>query len=401
MQTARIAWVASWASLLLPGVQRCLEVPCFPLTNAAEATDADVQSYSDGSSGASEQLLSFSEFLSQQEDQSFGTAALLSSDFLAFQPEKTAFWDDQLRSPIVDLTSISIRPTQTDLTLKGSMPEARGEPFSAHNSLPSLNRPVPLDNLGQCLTQEQTVRIPQTHALQGMFPVWMQGCLVAAFPTQEPAKRLNQQLDYLRNQPDVNWAQLHPVLIGTTPAAKLGDRVLFTITAETAAALNYHPHELAILWVNLIRLAAGQKPLAVGEAQAQMYQLQETDQLLKGVASWYGPYFHGRFTANGEIYNQYDLTAAHRTLPLGTFVKVSNLQNHKSVIVRINDRGPYYDEHERILDLSYQAAQMLDGQTSGLMPITAVVMAPEASMTMPLLSPEWPSSQPQKIASVP
>ena len=76
-----------------------------------------------------------------------------------------------------------------------------------------------------------------------------------------------------------------------------------------------------------------------------------------GVASWYGPGFHGNRTANGEIYDQYDLTAAHPSLPLGTRAVVTNLDNGRSVEVRINDRGPYVDG--RAIDLSYAAARTL------------------------------------------
>ncbi len=76
-----------------------------------------------------------------------------------------------------------------------------------------------------------------------------------------------------------------------------------------------------------------------------------------GIASWYGPGFHGSRTASGEIYNMFKLTAAHKTLPLGTYVKVINLENGKSVIVKINDRGPFVKG--RIIDLSYAAAKRL------------------------------------------
>src|SRR5690242_8346484 len=76
-----------------------------------------------------------------------------------------------------------------------------------------------------------------------------------------------------------------------------------------------------------------------------------------GVASWYGPGFHGNRTANGEIYDQYEMTAAHPTLPLGTRVVVTNLTNGRSVEVRINDRGPFVDG--RVIDLSYAAARTL------------------------------------------
>ena len=77
-----------------------------------------------------------------------------------------------------------------------------------------------------------------------------------------------------------------------------------------------------------------------------------------GVASWYGKQFHGRTTASGEDFDMFELTAAHRQLPLGTYVKVTNLRNGKSVIVRVNDRGPYVEG--RIMDLSYSAARMLN-----------------------------------------
>ena len=76
-----------------------------------------------------------------------------------------------------------------------------------------------------------------------------------------------------------------------------------------------------------------------------------------GMASWYGGRFHGRITTNGEIYNMYKLSAAHRTLPFGTLVRVSSLENNKSVIVRINDRGPWIPD--RAIDLSYGAAKKI------------------------------------------
>ena len=77
----------------------------------------------------------------------------------------------------------------------------------------------------------------------------------------------------------------------------------------------------------------------------------------QGTASWYGPGFHGKRTANGERFNMYAMTAAHRTLPLASYAEVTNLKNHRSVIVRINDRGPYHGK--RALDLSYAAAKVL------------------------------------------
>jgi rare lipoprotein A len=83
-----------------------------------------------------------------------------------------------------------------------------------------------------------------------------------------------------------------------------------------------------------------------------------------GTASWYGDYFEGKPTASGEPYEMYDMTAAHLTLPLGSFVRVTNLRNGRAVVVRVNDRGPIVPG--RIIDLSYSAAEALQFRSRGL-----------------------------------
>lgn len=93
-----------------------------------------------------------------------------------------------------------------------------------------------------------------------------------------------------------------------------------------------------------------------------------------GEASWYGPNFHGKRTANGEIFNTYDYTAAHKTLPFNSIVKVISLVNKKEVIVRINDRGPY--AHGRIIDLSKRAAADLGLLKTGVMKVKIIVLKP-------------------------
>ena len=92
----------------------------------------------------------------------------------------------------------------------------------------------------------------------------------------------------------------------------------------------------------------------------------------EGIASWYGRKFHGRKTSSGEIYDMYDETAAHKTLPLGTWVRVENLSNQKEVLVRINDRGPFVKQ--RIIDLSYVAAKKIGlvGPGTGQVRLTAL-----------------------------
>jgi len=93
-----------------------------------------------------------------------------------------------------------------------------------------------------------------------------------------------------------------------------------------------------------------------------------------GLASWYGPKFHGRATANGETFNRLALTAAHLSLPLPSYVRVTNLDNDRSITVRVNDRGPY--SHNRLIDVSEQTAELLAFRRSGLTKVRVDYLGP-------------------------
>jgi rare lipoprotein A len=95
----------------------------------------------------------------------------------------------------------------------------------------------------------------------------------------------------------------------------------------------------------------------------------------KGIASWYGEPFHGRKTASGEVYNMHDISAAHKTLPLHTWVEVRNLNNNKRLVMRINDRGPFIDG--RIIDLSRAAAVELGVYRPGTAMVLVTALPPE------------------------
>lgn len=103
-----------------------------------------------------------------------------------------------------------------------------------------------------------------------------------------------------------------------------------------------------------------------------------------GVASWYGPNFHGKKTANGETYNMYAMTAAHKILPLGTVVRVSHLNNGKNIIVRVNDRGPFVDD--RIIDLSYTAAKQLDMIGTGTARVQIIALSDSSTIASGIFS---------------
>ncbi len=213
-------------------------------------------------------------------------------------------------------------------------------------------------------------------AVNGLFQVWVKGCQIAEFPTRDAADALSKRLTKVLAGNDLDLSKLRPIYQGQDPAAKLGDELLFVVTPELAQQLGRNADLIAIEWTNHLRVALGQPEIELAKAQAEMYGLEETKEVLRGAASWYGPYFHGRITATGEVYNQYDLTVASRTLPFDTYLKVTNQKNGKSVVVRVNDRGPYVDEHLRILDLSYRAATEIGSDQSGVVPIDVVILKP-------------------------
>ncbi len=116
-----------------------------------------------------------------------------------------------------------------------------------------------------------------------------------------------------------------------------------------------------------------------------------------GYASWYGPNFHGKKMADGSVYDQYEYTAAHRTLPLSSVARVTNLENHRSVLVVIKDRGPFHETHghkRRIIDVSKKAAQELGMMHKGLAKVRVEYLHEE---TKQLLA-EYPFEEQQKAA---
>lgn len=147
------------------------------------------------------------------------------------------------------------------------------------------------------------------------------------------------------------------------------------------------PHKKVLVNINAIqdaiprhepRSKAGNKPYTVfGKIYFPLKSAR--GYRAKGVASWYGKKFHGNRTSNGETYNMYAMSAAHKTLPLPSYVRVTNLDNKKSVVLRVNDRGPFL--HNRLIDLSYVAASKLGitATGTGRVEVTAIVSAKTTS----------------------
>jgi rare lipoprotein A len=176
------------------------------------------------------------------------------------------------------------------------------------------------------------------------------------------------QLAITMNVPDFDPQHLEPLVTNDEYIGKYKNAILFKIPKSEVV----NPSLQLTQWINNLRVSAGAEPLTLVEAQKQMYKLATTGEQINGIASWYGPYFQGRQTASGEQFEQQDFTAAHPSLPFDTYLKVTNQQNGKSVVVRINDRGPYVGD--RNLDLSHAAAIALNSDEVGIVPITATIL---------------------------
>ncbi len=121
------------------------------------------------------------------------------------------------------------------------------------------------------------------------------------------------------------------------------------------------------------------KPYTInGKRYFPMNQIKQFTE--SGIASWYGRKFHGELTSNGEVYDMFAMSAAHKTLPLPSFIKVINIDNNKSAIVRVNDRGPFHDG--RIVDLSYSAAYKLGIYQSGTGNVRIEVIDPDIQTSL-------------------
>ncbi len=161
---------------------------------------------------------------------------------------------------------------------------------------------------------------------------------------------------------------------------RINNKVLFTVDSNIAKEYGMAPAELAFVWVNNVRDSFGVAKI-VRDFQLLTNSLRKTPKtfaekyknfMQTGFASWYGGHFHGRKTADGSIYDKNEFTAAHKSLPFGTVVQVTNLYNGKKCIVKITDRGPFVKG--RVIDLSKVAAKEIDMLSSGVSKVKVEVL---------------------------
>ncbi len=231
------------------------------------------------------------------------------------------------------------------------------------------------------------------------YEVWVNNQLIASLSNQAQAKEIQRRLNKLLKSPTLDPSQLRPSLVDGKPALMAGNRFLFGIGKDITDKTTRSGDLIAIDWVNNLRSALKAPPLSLVQGQLQMYGLEESNQRMEGLASWYGDYFHGRTTANGETYNQYALTVAHKTLPFNTFLEVKNLKNGQSVVVRVNDRGPYIPP--RSLDLSLVAARCVGGETAGVVNYAAKILQPsQPLMTLNAALAEKDRKKPRQMSVI-
>jgi rare lipoprotein A len=210
--------------------------------------------------------------------------------------------------------------------------------------------------------------IKLTHTSFNQWTIWVNSNQIIKIKNPVEAGLISARINYLLKLPNFNPSQLVPLQKGGKDMVQMGKEVVLRLPSKLDS-----PGADLIQLVNNLRLATGAEPLNLFEVQGQVYEVAHTQSAIKGFASWYGPYFHGRMTANGEIFDQNEMTAAHKSLPFNTRLLVTNLNNGKTTIVRINDRGPYVGE--RVLDLSEAAAKEIGSDSSGVVPIQATILA--------------------------
>jgi rare lipoprotein A len=239
-----------------------------------------------------------------------------------------------------------------------------------------------------------TVRRDETN-----YEIWVDNHLIANLPDPSLASGIYQRLNRLLKSEALDPSQLRPALVDGAPSVMAGNRFLFRVDKSISSKTKRSADLIAIEWVNNLRTALKAPALSLVEGQLDMYGLTYSNQKLSGLASWYGGYFHGRTTANGETYNQNELTVAHKSLPFNTFLKVTNTKSGKSVVVRVNDRGPYIPP--RSLDLSLEAARCVGSETAGVVSYQAVIMQPmQPKMTLNAALAIRDKKKPQKLAVV-
>jgi len=208
--------------------------------------------------------------------------------------------------------------------------------------------------------------------------VYVRGIPVITFRGSDLASKSQQFIALLNQALQEGWSAdtIQPAWEQGRYVIKFGDRSQWVLDQSmTFPESSQNPAQDTLMITNrLRRLLGGAAPLStIANAPTPSDNLiARVVRVISGIASWYGPGFHGNRSASGEIFDQNALTAAHLTLPFGTQVRVTNLSNGQSVVVRINDRGPFTGN--RVIDVSKAAAQRIGMTGTGVAPVKLEVL---------------------------
>ena len=345
---ATYRWTALWQSSTLPVVSGSLSSPetdGSPAQNESASTANSRVSFQALVPVVSPILSSFEPFAELAVDELATSASLLAKKFEL----DTANHDghDQLASS----AAVPAEPTTAQITLTPVVNSACQPALPAHHQQ--------LDSASNPNAKNQ---------------VWIHNRFIGEVSGEATAQKIAAQLAALTQSNEFDLNHLLPLVGDDFVGIGYQDRVLFIVDEKFKSHPEVPATVTAVQWVNNLRAAFDAAPMGVADVQMAIAGLTTTSETLHGMASWYGPWFHGKQTANGEIFDENALTAAHKTLPFNTRLKVTNRLNGRAVVVRINDRGPYVGE--RSLDLSKAAAQCLGSTTDGVVPYDAVILEP-------------------------
>lgn len=390
-----LVWVASWVGCFFSSNQDLLKAPSYPTcvlsvpsTHNTRRSQNEIVALSAKSqltltSAASTAYYQKPSAIAQADKSNRASGYLSNKNFSA--PSQPVVLVSNPAVTVVSHRSYPLVPEKLFSTIRGLFAKFQAS-LTAPVTPPKAVKPIQQNRLTskeakglRPFSRTQCVASPLdgTPPLEAVkeFQVKLKGKVIGVVNDQKRAIAISQRLEQVLQEPQIKADQLQPAIANGVPGVRLGDRLLFSLDKKLVQSESCNPELLALQWVNNLRSALSEAPLELPEAQAEMYGVRETGETLEGTASWYGPYFHGRLTATGEVFDQNEFTAAHPSLPFDTYLKVTNLLNGKSIIVRVNDRGPYIDD--RTLDLSREAARYLGSEADGVVPIEAVIMEPQ------------------------
>ncbi|MEM6519532.1 MAG: septal ring lytic transglycosylase RlpA family protein [Cyanobacteria bacterium P01_C01_bin.70] len=337
--------------------------PWQPLTS--EVINEDLSPTEDADKAVS------NEFKSMTHDESFqALVPVIGSALTSFEPAAELTAEVSVNGDLAP-QNLVINPTDSDWHNWSTVAAVRLEPAT---TTPAADLATSANHA--CLQISSTPHQPEASASTSAAKnqVWVHNRFIGEVSGEAASQKIAARLRALVQSDELNPSHLMPIVGNNFVGISHQNDILFVVDE----ALRSHPEVPAALtaveWVNNLRAAFDEAPMNMADIQMAIAGLTTTSKTLHGVASWYGPWFHGKQTANGEIFDENALTAAHKTLPFNTHLKVTNRINGKSVVVRINDRGPYIGQ--RSLDLSKAAAQCLGSTTQGVVPYEAVILEP-------------------------